>query len=291
VPAQANESGGDAGGACRVVPVLGCRESGLPIPPSSVNIIRQLIRELRQFRARYAELLERMKDPDWEDSVDDRTGFEYDYHSWFVQWETDELEGDVDDPGNELRIQFIQTIAPFWDVMNRIKEALIVLAATSELGRAARGAFDELPFVQNLDHSIRYKPFRTLAGIDAVIALLQEVSSDAGPLSEQPITKPLAVKDENAQTLRVTSYNDSSASMQVRGQKPKKRALLFDPKLLKKAKEKRRHKNTDVLNFFGIQDESTVSKWLAGSQGMSPENAKRYDKYVSVLTPEERKLP
>ena len=50
-----------------------------------------------------------------------------------------ELEGHDDDPGNDLRIQFRQTIAPFWDVMNRVKEALMVLAATSSLG-GPRGA-------------------------------------------------------------------------------------------------------------------------------------------------------
>lgn len=233
-----------------------------------------------------------MKDPnDWEDSPDDRVGLEHDYYSLFVQWETDEPEGHEDEPGTQLRIQFRQTIAPIWDVMNRVKEALIVLAVTSELGKAARGAFNELALVQNLDQCIRFWPFRTLAGLDAVIALLQEVSSKAGLPSEEPNTKPVTVKDDNAPARRTTSYGDSSASMQARGQEPKKRALLFDPKLLQKAKEKRRHKNTDVLTFFGIQDESTVSKWLAGSQGMSPENAKRYDEYISVLTPEEQKLP
>jgi hypothetical protein len=175
--------------------------------------------------------------------------------------------------------------------MNRVKEALIVLAVKSELGKAERGAFNELALVQNLDQCIRFWPFRTLAGLDAVIALLQEVSSEAGPPSEQPTTKPMTVKDDHPPARQVTSQSDSSPSMQVTGRKPMKRALLFDPKLLQKAKEKHRHKNTDVLTFFGIQDESTVSKWLAGSQGMSPENAKRYDEYISVLTPEEQKLP
>ncbi len=81
--------------------------------------------------------------------------------------------------------------------------------------------------------------------------------------------------------------NRLNVSTQRTGQIPPQRGLLFDRELFQKAKDKRRHKNKDILEFFGVKEESTVSRWLNGQMAMSAEHAKKYDQYIAILTPED----
>jgi len=232
--------------------------------------------DLQQFRTSYIALLNRIESP--YDSRDNRLIVQHQYQDLFEQWQEGEPEGhDLRSPRIALRMQFRQTISPIWGIMERIQNVLIVRAATSEEDRRVLEAFNRLPIVRDFEQAIRRAPFRTIVGIDAVLVLLQETNERHGPM--------LSKKSQAAKpgTKRVKGA-------QLRQKSEPTTRLRYNPTLLRKAMERRRHALKDVMKFFNVTQESTVSRWLHARIDMSTDHAAKYDDYIAILTPEEKQV-
>jgi hypothetical protein len=230
--------------------------------------------DLQRFRTSYIALLNRIERP--YDSHDNRLIVQHQYQELFEQWEEGEPEGhNLESPRTALRIQFRLTISPIWSLMERIQNVLIVRAATSKEDRHVLKAFNRLPIVRDFEQAIRRAPFRTIVGIDAVLALLQETNERRGPMRSK---KAQAAKPSTKQVTRVQSQKESEP----------KRELRYDPVLLRGAKLAHRNTNAELANFFGVEEESTVSRWLHGRTDMSSEHALKYDEYIAILKTEKK---
>ena len=85
----------------------------------------------------------------------------------------------------------------------------------------------------------------------------------------------------------IVSEQSSSPKLYSKKNHDAPQKLLYNPELLRRAKEKHRHTLANMTEHFGVRDESTVSRWLHGKIGMSVQNAKRYDEYIKVLSSDE----
>ena len=79
-----------------------------------------------------------------------------------------------------IRLRFEKVIAPAWDLKSRAEEAIRVKCALLGESRILE-AFLSLPFVVNFDQCVENDPFRTIQGLDALLALLTPKFSKLSP--------------------------------------------------------------------------------------------------------------
>jgi hypothetical protein len=169
-----------------------------------------------------------------------------------------------------LRMQCSKMVRSLSGLPHRVETFLLPESLGGDQEARRLDAFRQLPFVINFETLSRCAPFATLEGLDAIAALLRKSTSKV-------VTRVRAKPRSSAPRLKHPSVSRRIGAKDLR----------FDPKRLREAKNKRRHKNADMVGFFGVKDESTVSKWLNSKMDMSCDSLKKYDDYIKILSPAE----
>jgi len=213
--------------------------------------------------------MRKLQGPDYTD--EDRPLVEAYYREIFDDWQQGIHLGHNEYA--ELELEFRKTFAPISGIMDRIRDALTARSIRSTQDLDVLRAFERLSFAKHFEQAIRYHPFRTIAGLEDVLVLLREANRKHRAKAPE---KPRA-GDLNAKALNDAQTQKMSKS---------KRKLRYDPKLLRSKMERLHHTNKDVMDFFHLTQESTVSRWRSGQMNMSPDNARRYIEYMGLPEPE-----
>lgn len=170
-----------------------------------------------------------------------------------------------------LRMQCRKMVRSLSGLPHRVETFLLLESLGGDQKARRLDAFRQLPFVINFETLSRCAPFATLEGLDAIAALLRKSTSKV-------VTRVRAKPRSSAPPLKHPSDSRRIGAKDLR----------FDPKRLREAKNKHLHKNADMVEFFGVKDESTVSRWLNGKMDMGINTTTKYGEYIKILNPDER---
>jgi hypothetical protein len=133
------------------------------------DVLDAVINELQQFTRRYKSLIREIE-RQHKNCDGARIMATADYQEFMELWK--DLYPTGHDQRSALRLKFETVIAPAWDLISRTEEAVRVKCALSG-DRALLETFISLPFVRNFDECVKGAPFRTIAGLEAILALFK----------------------------------------------------------------------------------------------------------------------
>lgn len=196
---------------------------------------------------------------------------EFLYRDLVVQLEGGDSTHSVAKP---LLLPVRRTVLAVLTLVEQIKDSLAVRSARSERDVRRFRAFEQLSFVANHELIVKTSLSQTLQGLDLIAAILKDGGSKR---SRERLERPSKESPSPSET--------AGSRSAVRA----KRALKFDPARLVLAIHEHRHLTVDVMKYFGVEQESTISRWRHGKLDMNPDRAAKYDEYVKILDQEPSK--